>query len=53
MPKCSSCNKIIVPKENFVKFVCPSCAGVTMVRCRKCREFGRSYKCPKCGFIGP
>ncbi|RLI05705.1 RNA-binding protein [Candidatus Bathyarchaeota archaeon] len=53
MPKCSWCNKTIVPKENFVRFVCPNCGGVTITRCRKCREFGRPYKCPKCGFTGP
>jgi len=53
MPKCSWCNRIIVPKENFVKFPCPNCGGVIIVRCSKCRELGRPYKCPKCGFQGP
>ncbi|OYT55334.1 DUF1610 domain-containing protein [Candidatus Bathyarchaeota archaeon] len=53
MPKCSWCNKVIVPKENFVRFPCPNCGGVIIVRCKKCREFGRPYKCPKCGFTGP
>ena len=53
MPICSSCNKIISPTENFVRFACPNCGEVIIVRCQRCREFGRNYKCPKCGFTGP
>ena len=42
-----------MPKEKAVKFPCPSCGEFTMWRCERCRVFGRSYKCPKCGFTGP
>ncbi|MEM2884482.1 MAG: zinc finger domain-containing protein [Thermoproteota archaeon] len=53
MPTCVSCNKVIMPKERFVKFFCPSCGAVTLWRCQKCRKFVRNYACPKCGFQGP
>ncbi|WP_309492133.1 zinc finger domain-containing protein [Candidatus Hecatella orcuttiae] len=53
VPTCIWCGKTIIPTEYFVKFPCPNCGGVTITRCERCRKFGRPYKCPKCGFVGP
>ncbi|MCJ7770091.1 zinc finger domain-containing protein [Candidatus Bathyarchaeota archaeon] len=53
MPTCIWCGHVIAPGEKAVKFPCPSCGEFELWRCEKCRDFGRSYKCPKCGFQGP
>jgi predicted RNA-binding Zn-ribbon protein involved in translation (DUF1610 family) len=53
MPLCNWCGKIIAPGEQAIKFPCPGCGEVVIWRCEKCRLFGRSYKCPKCGTKGP
>ncbi|MCW4032411.1 MAG: zinc finger domain-containing protein [Candidatus Bathyarchaeota archaeon] len=53
MPLCNWCGKIIAPGERAIKFPCPGCGEVVIWRCEKCRLFGRSYKCPKCGIKGP
>ncbi|WNZ30387.1 MAG: DUF1610 domain-containing protein [Candidatus Bathyarchaeota archaeon] len=53
MPKCMSCNRIIPPGEDSTKTLCPDCGEILIWRCAKCRQFGRHYKCPKCGFTGP
>ncbi|MCW3987656.1 MAG: zinc finger domain-containing protein [Candidatus Bathyarchaeota archaeon] len=53
MPVCIWCGHSIMPREKAVKFSCPSCREFTMWRCEKCRNFGRPYKCAKCGFTGP
>ncbi|MFW9851774.1 MAG: zinc finger domain-containing protein [Candidatus Thorarchaeota archaeon] len=54
MPRCTSCNKIINPsEEGDTRFSCPKCNDVQIVRCKKCRLFGNTYVCPKCGFEGP
>ena len=53
MPACIWCGHTIIPTEEAVKFSCPSCGEFVIWRCEKCRLFGRSYKCPKCGFLGP
>jgi len=53
VPICTSCGRTIIPLEYYVRFPCPNCGQITIVRCEKCRKFGRSYKCPKCGFQGP
>ncbi|MFX1563545.1 MAG: zinc finger domain-containing protein [Promethearchaeota archaeon] len=50
---CSSCGGLVAPRENSVQFSCPSCGGVILKRCQKCREFTNSYTCPACGFKGP
>ncbi|HDI07358.1 MAG TPA: DUF1610 domain-containing protein [Candidatus Bathyarchaeota archaeon] len=50
---CTSCNKTIPPRSEATKFPCPNCGEITIWRCKKCRKFGRNYKCPKCGFVGP
>ncbi|MEM1619139.1 MAG: zinc finger domain-containing protein [Fervidicoccaceae archaeon] len=52
-PKCSSCNRFILPGERATKFPCPSCGKTTIIRCRKCRSLSVSYTCPACGFTGP
>ncbi|MFH0897689.1 MAG: zinc finger domain-containing protein [Candidatus Bathyarchaeota archaeon] len=53
MPVCIWCCHIIMPQEKSVKFACPACGEFVLWRCEKCRDFGRPYKCPKCGFTGP
>ncbi|MEM1565579.1 MAG: zinc finger domain-containing protein [Candidatus Bathyarchaeia archaeon] len=50
---CTSCGKPIPPGAEATKFLCPNCGEILIRRCKKCRKFGRSYKCPKCGFTGP
>jgi predicted RNA-binding Zn-ribbon protein involved in translation (DUF1610 family) len=50
---CTSCGKPIQPGTEATKFLCPNCGEIQIKRCGKCRKFGRTYKCPKCGFIGP
>ncbi len=53
MPTCTSCSRIIPPGVEATKFPCPSCGEITIWRCSRCRNFGRAYRCPKCGFTGP
>ncbi|MEM2127235.1 MAG: zinc finger domain-containing protein [Candidatus Bathyarchaeia archaeon] len=53
MPTCLGCGTKITQDEKWAKFECPNCGQVTIWRCEKCRIFGREYKCPKCGFVGP
>ncbi|MFW6111099.1 MAG: zinc finger domain-containing protein [Thermoproteota archaeon] len=50
---CTSCGKPIPPDTGSTRFLCPNCGEIRIRRCSKCRQFGRSYKCPKCGFVGP
>jgi predicted RNA-binding Zn-ribbon protein involved in translation (DUF1610 family) len=50
---CTSCAKPIQPGTEATKFLCPNCGEIQIKRCGKCRQFGRMYKCPKCGFTGP
>jgi predicted RNA-binding Zn-ribbon protein involved in translation (DUF1610 family) len=50
---CTSCGKPIPPGTEATKFLCPNCGEIVIRRCAKCRKFGRPYKCPKCGFVGP
>lgn len=52
-PVCSSCGKLVSPKEKGIKFLCPNCGSVTIWRCKMCRDLGVKYVCPKCGFEGP
>ncbi|RDE17923.1 MAG: RNA-binding protein [Candidatus Thorarchaeota archaeon] len=51
--RCTSCHSSISPRENCVKFQCPSCGEFTIWRCESCRRFSNRYKCPSCGFDGP
>ena len=53
LPVCTSCNRIIPPGTNAMKFPCPNCGEMLIWRCEKCRALARTYKCPKCGFEGP
>ncbi|MGB9959195.1 MAG: zinc finger domain-containing protein [Candidatus Bathyarchaeales archaeon] len=50
---CTNCGKPIPPGAEATKFLCPNCGEIMIRRCAKCRKFGRTYKCPKCGFTGP
>ncbi|MBD3192439.1 MAG: RNA-binding protein [Candidatus Heimdallarchaeota archaeon] len=54
MPSCSSCFRKISPNDiGSVKFRCPECGDVVIVRCSRCRNLGNDFKCPACGFEGP
>ncbi|MEM3046562.1 MAG: zinc finger domain-containing protein [Candidatus Bathyarchaeia archaeon] len=53
MPNCFWCGRMIAPAEKAVKFPCPSCGKIVIWRCERCRNLGRPYKCPSCGFMGP
>ncbi|MCX6654920.1 MAG: zinc finger domain-containing protein [Candidatus Bathyarchaeota archaeon] len=53
MSICISCGRKVAPDEKAVKMSCPNCGAITMWRCEKCRLFGRTYRCPACGFQGP
>ncbi|MBS7659548.1 MAG: zinc finger domain-containing protein [Candidatus Bathyarchaeia archaeon] len=53
LTSCTSCGKPIPPATKATKFPCPNCGEIIIRRCEKCRNFGRQYKCPKCGFTGP
>lgn len=52
-PVCSSCGKLIHPREKGVEFYCPNCGEILIRRCYDCRKQGVTYTCPKCGFEGP
>ncbi|MCK4497658.1 RNA-binding protein [Candidatus Bathyarchaeota archaeon] len=52
-PICTSCNRTIPPGTESLRCNCPNCGEIVIWRCQKCRQFGREYKCPKCGFRGP
>ncbi len=52
-PVCSSCNRLIHPREKAVSFYCPNCGVVLIWRCQRCRKLSVKYKCPNCGFEGP
>jgi len=36
-----------------VKFTCPNCGEVEIVRSQHDRSIAAEYVCPKCGFVGP
>jgi predicted RNA-binding Zn-ribbon protein involved in translation (DUF1610 family) len=52
-PSCSSCERLITPREDAVSFACPNCGKITIWRCELCRKLARRYVCPVCGFEGP
>jgi len=52
-PVCSSCGKLIHPREKGVEFYCPNCGEIVIRRCYYCRKHIVTYVCPKCGFEGP
>jgi len=37
-PICTSCGKIIHPREKAVAFYCPNCGKALIWRCNKCRN---------------
>lgn len=51
MMTCSSCKKEV--SDDYVRFKCPGCGKVEMIRCAKCRETAAAYRCPECKFVGP
>ena len=53
MLKCSTCKVNILAKENFVRFNCPACGKVEIVRCNTCKSLSNKYTCENCGFVGP
>lgn len=50
---CTSCGTHIAAKETFVKFKCPNCGEVEIIRCKTCKALSNEYICPKCKFVGP
>jgi predicted RNA-binding Zn-ribbon protein involved in translation (DUF1610 family) len=53
LPLCTSCGRPIAPDERSVSFTCPNCGRLVIWRCELCRELGKTYVCPACGFEGP
>lgn len=51
--KCSSCNVDITNLAGSVRFNCPSCGKIAIIRCKDCRNKSIKYKCSKCDFEGP
>ncbi|MCK4670677.1 MAG: DUF1610 domain-containing protein [Nanoarchaeota archaeon] len=52
MDQCSTCKQRITNTTGSVKFDCPNCGEVEIIRCGHCRSIAAGYKCPKCGFNG-
>jgi len=50
---CSSCHRVLSPREVASKFYCPNCGKAIIKRCYKCRKLSVPYTCPVCGFKGP
>lgn len=53
MLKCTTCKTNILAKDNFVKFKCPNCGEVEIVRCSTCKTLCNKYTCESCEFTGP
>ena len=50
--KCISCNVDIANMSGSVRFLCPQCEKVEIIRCWHCRKISARYTCG-CGFSGP
>ncbi|MBU0898868.1 MAG: DUF1610 domain-containing protein [Nanoarchaeota archaeon] len=50
--KCTSCGRGVETEKYWVKFTCPDCGKVEIIRCEKCKNQSNQYTC-KCGFTGP
>lgn len=50
---CSSCKKKITNNTGSVRFKCPNCDNIEIIRCKHCRKIGARYTCSSCGFSGP
>ncbi|MEM4245138.1 MAG: zinc finger domain-containing protein [Candidatus Nanoarchaeia archaeon] len=50
---CNSCKKEIINERGSVRFKCPNCGDVEIIRCEHCRSIGARYKCSGCEFEGP
>ncbi len=54
MPRCSSCNKVVHPRDiSVVVFQCPNCGKGIIIRCSKCRQMANIAKCSVCGYEYP
>ncbi|TAL47216.1 DUF1610 domain-containing protein [archaeon] len=53
MMKCTTCNTDVLAKKNFVRFNCPDCGQVEIVRCLECKQRNAKYSCSGCAFQGP
>ena len=51
--RCDSCKKLVEAEKDWVKFPCPKCGEVEIIRCGKCKALEITYTCSKCGFTGP
>jgi Zn-ribbon RNA-binding protein len=51
--KCTSCRVKILSSDASVRFMCPNCGKIEIIRCKKCRVESIPYTCSECGFEGP
>jgi len=49
--KCTTCGREVT--ADCIKFKCPACGKVIIIRCTECKQNGKKYTCSDCGFIGP
>ena len=49
IPVCDSCG---IRTSEFTEIKCPKC-GEKLIRCASCKSNMVTYKCKKCGFVGP
>lgn len=52
MPRCSACEKEILPSELSESFSCPKCSDYLIWRCEKCKGTAKKYTCNKCNYTG-
>jgi len=50
--KCTSGGTNVMARKNFVRFKCPNCGEVEIIRCSQCKTASNKYVCT-CGFTGP
>ncbi len=50
---CTSCNVKVSGSDVSVRFKCPNCGKVEIIRCKKCRVDSIPYVCSGCEFEGP
>ncbi|MBI2545403.1 MAG: DUF1610 domain-containing protein [Candidatus Aenigmarchaeota archaeon] len=51
--QCTTCNTNVLARKNFVRFKCPKCGEVEIIRCSTCKNLGIKYTCSGCNFEGP
>lgn len=51
--KCTTCKEPVTNDLGTVRFKCPSCGKVDIVRSRNMRAIAARYVCHECNFAGP